>query len=744
LKDQYNDHQETAVSVNYQDDSKSSQQQFPQKPNNTGIPDDLKRFIEAASGVSLDEVRVFYNSEKPAEIGALAYAEGTNVYIGPGQEAHLEHELWHVVQQIQGRVKATTEINGKKVDGRKQMEDEADKGISKQTTKQEETEEAPKKLDTGIVQGKFGVEYETKWTINDPDNVSANHKKKVHQGNGFHIESDNNDLEFVSMPPSDTPRQLFETVGRMKTLAESMIGNLKGTISKPPEEHDPQEPLLKHNAEALLTAMNLGQDTATLEDVIKHVVRDEDQDKITAGHIDAFAQALISDSWVVNTPDAQTTVDTMKSEVWTVASDLRQYINIDYFDGIIKKMQAPAWEPNNLIKDVIGRDPEDQFDGKSLTVESGEQSMKARPQFTFGVDVAKIPDLFQMFIDGPTTQDQQRSLNYNSNAPQNLEDYSKASIGPGIREGNDKAKSIFESNAPVDLDNASKGFVHYLTYYINQMRTKAYASDNTTAESSRSTYIAQTIIEALKAKEVDKYPIDNDKYQAGIANIKLTAQDKEGVEAKLGKSLSTVIDVDKHVTEAQKTELESYYQTELTKMKDDPVYPKHFFVLMNRSGFDKIYDSLEQDQKPLVNTYVEQKVIPEFLEDQNDISLFTAPYYYKQKTGNGDHDYKRGLSFGPSVKEWWASIKDVDSRQTLAGDVKRDKLSPPQEFVDHNGVADETQSLGSLGMIDGGLTVIELRQWGNVMPAASWQQHTSDMLKAFVVNIQEQQPDFDQ
>ena len=741
MKDQHKDQQETAVSVNYQENSKGNQQQNQQKPNKTGIPDSLKTFIEAASGVSLDAVRVFYNSEKPAEIGALAYTEGTNVYIGPGQEKHLEHELWHVVQQIQGRVKATTEINGKKVDGRKQMEDEADQGISKQVSKQEETEDAPKKLDTGIVQGKFGVEYETKWTINDPDNVSANHKKKVHQGDGFHIESDNNDLEFVSMPPSDTPKQLFETVGKMKTLAQSMISNLKGEVQPPA----PVGPFLKDNAAQLLGNLNLGADTANLRTLIEHLVREEDQGLITDGHVDALADKLLIELWT--TGAQQETRDTIKNHNWNVASDLKGYISMDHFaDNItLAPPLAPAaWEPNNLIKDVLGTDPEDQFDGKSLTVESGEQSMKARPQFTFGVSMDKIPELFQMFIDGPSTQQQQRSLDYSSKDKQNLEEYSKASIGPGILEGNDKAKAIFEANDPANLDASSKGFVHYLTYYINQMRTKDYTSKNTTTKSSRSTYIAQTIIESLKAKEVDQYPIDNDKYQAGIANIKLTAEDKEGVEAKLGKSLSTVIDVDKYVTEAQRTDLKSYYDTELAKMKDDPIYPKHFFVLMNRSGFDKMYDSLDIAQKPLVNTYVESKVIPEFLEDQDDISLFTAPYYYKQKIGDGADDYKRGLSFGPSIKEWWGSIKDESKRQVLKGDVKRDKLSPPQEFVDHTGEADETQSLGSLGLIDDGLTVIELRQWGNVMPAANWQQHTSDMLKAFVVNILDEQPDFDQ
>lgn len=82
------------------------------KPNKTGIPDDLKASIEQLSGYSLDEVRVHYNSDKPALLEAHAYAEGNNIYVAPGQEKHLAHEVWHVVQQMGGKVKATVQLKG--------------------------------------------------------------------------------------------------------------------------------------------------------------------------------------------------------------------------------------------------------------------------------------------------------------------------------------------------------------------------------------------------------------------------------------------------------------------------------------------------------------------------------------------------------------------------------------------------------------------------------------------------------
>jgi hypothetical protein len=98
----------------------------PKKKNTTGIPDNIKGGIEKLSGISLDDVKVFYNSSKPAELGAAAYTEGSNVYIAPGQEEHLPHELWHVIQQKKGGVKTTTEVNGQKMNNDKGLEEEAD------------------------------------------------------------------------------------------------------------------------------------------------------------------------------------------------------------------------------------------------------------------------------------------------------------------------------------------------------------------------------------------------------------------------------------------------------------------------------------------------------------------------------------------------------------------------------------------------------------------------------------------
>ncbi len=101
-------------------------QQAP-RANNTGLPDQLKSGIESLSGLSMDDVRVHYNSSQPAQLNALAYAQGSVIHLAPGQEHHLPHEAWHVVQQAQGRVRPTMQMkDGVPVNDDAGLEREAD------------------------------------------------------------------------------------------------------------------------------------------------------------------------------------------------------------------------------------------------------------------------------------------------------------------------------------------------------------------------------------------------------------------------------------------------------------------------------------------------------------------------------------------------------------------------------------------------------------------------------------------
>ncbi|WP_339375969.1 eCIS core domain-containing protein [Calothrix sp. NIES-2098] len=94
--------------------------------NKTGLPDRLKTGIENLSGYSMYDVRVHYNSEKPAQLQAHAYTQGTEIYLGAGQEKHLPHEAWHVVQQMQGRVRTTMQAHTVNINADPNMEQEAD------------------------------------------------------------------------------------------------------------------------------------------------------------------------------------------------------------------------------------------------------------------------------------------------------------------------------------------------------------------------------------------------------------------------------------------------------------------------------------------------------------------------------------------------------------------------------------------------------------------------------------------
>lgn len=95
-------------------------------PNRTGLPDRLKSGLERQSGLDLGDVRVHYDSPKPAAVQALAYTQGSNIYVGPGQKQHLPHEGWHAVQQAQGRVRPTGSVHGTAINDSRSLEREAD------------------------------------------------------------------------------------------------------------------------------------------------------------------------------------------------------------------------------------------------------------------------------------------------------------------------------------------------------------------------------------------------------------------------------------------------------------------------------------------------------------------------------------------------------------------------------------------------------------------------------------------
>ncbi|MFL6857660.1 MAG: DUF4157 domain-containing protein [Allosphingosinicella sp.] len=98
----------------------------PEPTARHGLPTPLRANLEALSGFSLADVRIHRDSPEPARLGALAFTRGSDIHLGPGQEKHLPHEAWHVVQQKQGRVQATTQMKRPGMGQGEELEAEAD------------------------------------------------------------------------------------------------------------------------------------------------------------------------------------------------------------------------------------------------------------------------------------------------------------------------------------------------------------------------------------------------------------------------------------------------------------------------------------------------------------------------------------------------------------------------------------------------------------------------------------------
>jgi hypothetical protein len=92
-----------------------------------GLPEDLRAGIENLSGVSMGDVQVFHGSSEPAEVGARAHAQGSDIHLAPGADDALPHEAWHVAQQRQGRVSPNAKVgdNGMNADANLEAEAES-------------------------------------------------------------------------------------------------------------------------------------------------------------------------------------------------------------------------------------------------------------------------------------------------------------------------------------------------------------------------------------------------------------------------------------------------------------------------------------------------------------------------------------------------------------------------------------------------------------------------------------------
>ncbi|WP_461535219.1 eCIS core domain-containing protein [Spongorhabdus nitratireducens] len=213
-----------------------------------GLPNKLKNGIEQLSGIDMSHVKVHYNSSKPAQLNAHAYTQGSNIHVASGQEKHLAHEAWHVVQQAQGRVKNTNHENGTAVNDDPKLEKEAD--VMGARALQLKADLAPhqtrdkvalsrnsfNRIDSPVIQRKLGLEFETSSISVKP----SSYKEVLATGDGFKVEGDNGNLEIVTDPFSankEGKEKLVQSVTRSKSLISSLISGTEQTIKKDDIKH---------------------------------------------------------------------------------------------------------------------------------------------------------------------------------------------------------------------------------------------------------------------------------------------------------------------------------------------------------------------------------------------------------------------------------------------------------------------------------------------------------------------------
>jgi hypothetical protein len=214
------------------------------RANPTGMPDDLKSGVENISGLSLDDVRVHYNSSKPSQLHALAYTKGTNIYLGPGQVGQLPHEAWHVVQQKQGRVRDVKRSHsGINVADDPMLEREADRyGYSAPRFVNERSPGIPEHGGTapsadGPVQCRMGLEFETGLVIQGGGNYGYS-QVLIKGRSGWEAINDNGNLEIRTSPEDSygplagTIREVQQFIELIKELLNGDTGETSVTLQK--------------------------------------------------------------------------------------------------------------------------------------------------------------------------------------------------------------------------------------------------------------------------------------------------------------------------------------------------------------------------------------------------------------------------------------------------------------------------------------------------------------------------------
>lgn len=192
-----------------------------------GLPAPLQQGIEQLSGVAMDGVEVHRSSPRPAEIKALAFAQGNQIHLGPGQEKHLPHEAWHVAQQRQGRVGPTLQARGLSFNISPGLEAEAEtmgaraeqlsRGPMSQTRSLSQNAQS-----NSTIQPKLSTDVLLPWIKHlREDQALQKQEIKIHEMRLFHW---NNLDKFDSIFKTGTPDQIKAELIKWNDISENAAG----------------------------------------------------------------------------------------------------------------------------------------------------------------------------------------------------------------------------------------------------------------------------------------------------------------------------------------------------------------------------------------------------------------------------------------------------------------------------------------------------------------------------------------
>lgn len=106
----------------------------PASTSGQPMPEAVQQKMESAFSADFSDVRIHAGSARAVALGALAYTQGSDIHVAPGRWAPetmpgqelLGHELAHVQQQREGRVRATAQMKGVALNDDPALEREAD------------------------------------------------------------------------------------------------------------------------------------------------------------------------------------------------------------------------------------------------------------------------------------------------------------------------------------------------------------------------------------------------------------------------------------------------------------------------------------------------------------------------------------------------------------------------------------------------------------------------------------------